>query len=175
LIFPSVLFPCENQGITIWDFIEFHASGEGSHGHEILHHVVVAGLVLNGVSMVWVSLLEEHLKVECGWPRLVLAATYDSHDTHHTRAARLLVVATIVVDRGCGLLKTLLVPFPAAPCTLPSILDGNVRRCLLAVTWGQAKLGHLAGGGVLVVMLRSSSVAFLKISTSSWKGCVCGT
>jgi hypothetical protein len=133
----------------IWDFIEFHASGEGSQGHEFLHHAAVPELVLDGG------------KRCLGTPPrgasqsgTLAAAPSDcrccgSRDVHHTRAARLLVVATIVVDRGCGLLKMMLAPFPTALGTFPSVLDGDVRWCLPAVAWGPAKLGRLAAGGIL--------------------------
>jgi hypothetical protein len=50
-----------------------------------------------------------------------------SRDAHHARAARLLVVATIVVSRGFGLLKTLLAPLPATLGTFPDVLDGDDR------------------------------------------------
>jgi hypothetical protein len=70
------------------DLILFHASGEGSRGHEILHHVTALDLVLNGVSMVCISLLEELLDVVRGRPCLALAVSCSSSDAHHTRATR---------------------------------------------------------------------------------------
>jgi hypothetical protein len=130
----------------IWDFIKFHASGEGSRGHEILHHVVVHELVLDGVSMVRARLVEELLKVVCGQPWLVLAAACGSHDTQHIGATRLLVVATGAVDHDCSLLKTLLTPFPSALGALPSVLDGDIGWRLPAggILGGDAK--QLIGG-----------------------------
>jgi hypothetical protein len=56
----------------VWYPIEFHASGEGPRGHEILHHAAVPKIVLDGVSVVWESLLKELLKVFYGRLRLVL-------------------------------------------------------------------------------------------------------
>jgi hypothetical protein len=38
----------------------------------------------------------------------------------------LLAVTTVVVGRGCGLLKLLLAPLPPTMCALPSILGGVV-------------------------------------------------
>jgi hypothetical protein len=108
--------------------IGFHASGEGSRYHEILHYVIVPELVLDGVGMVWVHLLQEFLEVVCGWPRLTLAAAYSHHNACHAGAIRSLVVATIIVDCGCSLLKSLLAPVPTALGALPSILGGDFGR-----------------------------------------------
>jgi hypothetical protein len=49
--------------MLVGDLIDFHASGEGSRGHEILHNATVLELVLNGVGMV----LSSVLKVVRGW------------------------------------------------------------------------------------------------------------
>jgi hypothetical protein len=84
-----------------------------------------------------------------GWSRLALAATCISHNGHHAGAAYLLVVATVAIDHGCGLLVMLLAPFPATLGALPDVLDGDVGRCLPAIAWGHVKLGRLAAGGVL--------------------------
>jgi hypothetical protein len=56
---------------------------------------------------------------------LTLAAAHNSHDAHHAGAIRSLAIATVVVDRGCSLLKLLLVPLPATLGALPSILGGD--------------------------------------------------
>jgi hypothetical protein len=117
----SVL-PGERCHIVI---IEFHALREGPQDHEILHHAAVPELVLDGVHMIWASLLEEPLKVVCRQPHLVLAATYGSPDAHHVGAAYLLAVATIVFGHGCDNLKTLLVPLLATLDAL-GVLDGDV-------------------------------------------------
>jgi hypothetical protein len=106
--------------------IEFDASGEGPRGHEILHHAAVPKIVLDGVSVVWESLLKVLLEVFYGRLRLVLAAAYGSHDAHHTGAARLPTIATIIINRSCGLSMTLLVSFHATRGTLPGILNGDV-------------------------------------------------
>jgi hypothetical protein len=63
--------------------------------------------VLDGVGMVQASLLHELLEVIHGWPRLMLANAYGGSSAHHIGAARLLVVATVNIGRGCGLLTTL--------------------------------------------------------------------
>jgi hypothetical protein len=105
--------------------------------------------VLDGVSVVWTILHEELLKVVRGQPCLVLAASRGSHSAHHTGAAHFLAIATIVVDRDCSLLKTLLAPLPTALGTLPDILEVNVKRRLPAVAWGRAELGRLIAGGIL--------------------------
>jgi hypothetical protein len=98
----------------IGDLIEFHGLGEGSRGHEILHHVVVHELVLDGVGVVSTSHLQELLEVARGWPCLMLATTYCDRDMHHARATHLLVVAIVTVGCGCGFLKMPLVPLPTA-------------------------------------------------------------
>jgi hypothetical protein len=66
----------------------------------------------------------------------MLAATCGSHGMHHTGAARLLVVATVVIGRSCDLLKTLLAPLPTTLGTLLDVLDGDVRRRLPDVALG---------------------------------------
>jgi hypothetical protein len=58
----------------------------------------------------------------------------------------MLAVATVIVGRGCGLLKTLLAPLPA---TLLGVLDGDFKRCLPAVARCWAKLVCLVASGVL--------------------------
>jgi hypothetical protein len=87
--------------------------------------------------------------VVCGWPHLTLAASCGSRDVHHARTTHLLIVASIIVDHSCGLLKMLRVPLPATLGALPDVTGGDVRRCLPAVARGWAKLGHLVAGGVL--------------------------
>jgi hypothetical protein len=82
--------------------------------------------VLEGVGMVWASLLEELLKVVRGRPCMALAVACGSRDMHHTGAACLLVVATVIVGSGCGLLKMQLAPLPTTLGTLPGVLEGDV-------------------------------------------------
>jgi hypothetical protein len=86
----------------------------------------------------------------------VLAAVCGSQDVPHAGASRFLVVAAIVVGRGCHPLRTLLAPLLAALGTLLGVMDGGVERPLLAAArghlpaaWGQAKFGRLIAGGVL--------------------------
>jgi hypothetical protein len=95
------IIPREGHHVAlVWDLIEFHASGDGCRDHEIIHHVVVPDLVLDGVCMVWASLLEEPLKVVCGRPRLALATADGDRDTCHIEATRFLIIATIIVGHG---------------------------------------------------------------------------
>jgi hypothetical protein len=49
-------------------FIEFHTPSEGPQDHEIIHHVVVLELVLDGVCVVQSGLVEQSLKVVCRQP-----------------------------------------------------------------------------------------------------------
>jgi hypothetical protein len=79
--------------------------------------------MLDGVRVVWASLLEEPLEVVCGQPCLVLVAAYGRHDNHHAEAAHLLAVAIIVVGRNCDCLKMLLARLFA---TLHGVVDGDV-------------------------------------------------
>jgi hypothetical protein len=111
--------------------VGFQASGEGSRGHKILHHAAVPELALDGVGVVWTRLLQELLEVARGWPPLMLAAACSSRDMCHVGAIRSLVVATIVVSRGCSLLKSLLAPLPTALGALLGILGGDSSRCPL--------------------------------------------
>jgi hypothetical protein len=83
-------------------------------------------LVLDGVGVVRENLCKELLEVVRGWPRLMLAAAYDSRGAHHDRAACLLVDVAVIINRGCGLLAALLAPLLSALVTLLSILDDDV-------------------------------------------------
>jgi hypothetical protein len=122
-----VLFRERHCVALIGDLVEFHASGDGSRGHEIFHHATVPEFVLDGLGVVWASLLKELLEVVHQWPRLAFALTYGSHDSHHTGATCLLVVATIIIGRGCSLLKALLVPHPTILGPLPDILESDIK------------------------------------------------
>jgi hypothetical protein len=110
--------------------------GEGSQGHEILHHAAKLELVLDRIHVVQTSLLKDHLKVVYGQSCLMLVIACGSHDTHHARATRLLAIATTVVSRFCGLLKMLLVPLHLTVGTLLGILIGDIRRCLYTIAQG---------------------------------------
>jgi hypothetical protein len=83
--------------------------------------------VLDGVCVVWASLLDEALDVVYGRPHLALAAACGNHDAHHAGATHFLIVATVVIGRGCDRLKMLLAPLLATHDALLGILDGNVR------------------------------------------------
>jgi hypothetical protein len=48
------------------DLIDFHATDEGSRGHEILHHAVVLEFVLGGIGVVQTHLFKELLEVVRG-------------------------------------------------------------------------------------------------------------
>jgi hypothetical protein len=83
--------------------------------------------VLDRVGVVQTSHLKEFLEVFRGQLHLTLAAAYGSHNAHHTGATHWLAIATIAIGYGCGLLKTLLAPLPAALGSLPTVLDGDIR------------------------------------------------
>jgi hypothetical protein len=109
--------------------------------------------VLDGVCVVWASLLEDSLEVVYRRPYLALAVACDGRDTHHAGAARFLIVAAITVDHGYDRLKKLLKPLLAAPSALFGILDGNVGRRPLSLIgvatflpWvGQSSVASLLG------------------------------
>jgi hypothetical protein len=110
------------------DLVNFHDSGEGPRGHEILHHVAVCELVLDGVGVVRASLLKELLEVICGRLCLTLVIACGGRNVHHVGATRLLVATAVIIDRVCGLLTALLAPLLVALGTLSDILDDNVGR-----------------------------------------------
>jgi hypothetical protein len=112
--------------LLIGDLVDFHSSGEGPRGHEILHHAAVPELVLDGVGVVRADLLEELLEVVCGRSCLTLVAACGSRGVHHAGAAHLLVVAGVVASHGSGLLKMLLVPLPTTHGALPGALGSNI-------------------------------------------------
>jgi hypothetical protein len=122
------VFSGKGRRVTlIGGIVGLHDSGEGPRCHENFHHVIVSELLLNKISVVWASLLKELLKVVRGRPHLMLVAACGSHGASRGGAARLLGVADVVTDRGCGLLETLLEPFPTALGVLPGIPDGDIR------------------------------------------------
>jgi hypothetical protein len=86
------------------------------------------------------------------WPCLALAAVCSSHNTPPVGAAYFLVVVTVVVDRGCNPLRTLLASLLTTLGALLGILDSDVRHCLL-VALGVASL--------LLGAWRSSAVLLL--------------
>jgi hypothetical protein len=81
--------------------------------------------------VVWAGLLKESLQV-VGWrPRLMLVIVHGSHDVQHACAARLPIVAIILVGRGRSPLRTLLVPPLASLSALLGALEDKIRlpRC----------------------------------------------
>jgi hypothetical protein len=122
------VFPRKGHRVTlIGDLVDFHSLGERPRGHEIIYHATIPKLALDGVGVVQANLLKELLDVVRGQSCLTLAASYDSHGARHDGAACLLVNATIIIGRGCGLLAVLLAPLLAAPGALLDILDNDVR------------------------------------------------
>jgi hypothetical protein len=97
--------------------------------------------VLDRVGVVRASLIKELLEVIHRRLRLTLGTAY----------VGLLVVATVVTHRKCGLLMTLLAPLLATNAALPSILDDDIERRFLAAAWGRVKLGRLIADDVLGV------------------------
>jgi hypothetical protein len=100
--------------------------------------------------------LEEPLEVVHGQPCLTLVIVCDSRGAPHTRAARLSIVAVIMVGHGHGSLEALLMPLFAALDALPAAVDGNVGWCSLTTAWGHlpsslglAEHDPLIAGGVL--------------------------
>jgi hypothetical protein len=126
-----------HRAVLVGDIVNFHASGEGPQGHEILHHAAIPELVVDGVGVVQASLLEEPLEVVHGQSRLLLAAARDSCDAHHTGATCLLVDAIVITGHGGGLLAVLLAPLLAS---LSDAVDDGVGHRFPAATWDRLKL-----------------------------------
>jgi hypothetical protein len=74
--------------------------GEGSRGHEALHHAAVLEFVLDRVGMVWASLLKEPLEVVYGHPCRAPTTVRGGRDASHARAARF--PAMVLVTASCG-------------------------------------------------------------------------
>jgi hypothetical protein len=79
--------------------------------------------VPDGVCVVWAGFLKELLEVVCRRPPLTLVAMHGGQDVPHARSTRYPIVAVVMVDRGCGPLRALLVPLFAA---LLIAVDGDV-------------------------------------------------
>jgi hypothetical protein len=79
----------------------------------------------------------------------MLATSCGGRGVHHTRAARLLVVAVVITGHECGLLMVLLAPLFAALGTLLGILDDDVGQCFPTATWSRMKLGSLVADSLL--------------------------
>jgi hypothetical protein len=134
----------------------FHTPGQGSHDHEILHHVTVLELMLDGVCMVWTGLLEESLEVVCRQPHLALAVVCSSHNMTHAGAICFLIIAAVIVHRSCNPQRALLAPLLATLGALLGIMVGDIRRYLLTAAqgrlpagWGKVKSSCLIAGGIL--------------------------
>jgi hypothetical protein len=63
-----------------------------------------------------------------GKPRLTFVTTCGGQAAPHARAARLPVIAIIMVSRGCGPLKVLLAPLFVALDALLAVVGGDIRR-----------------------------------------------
>jgi hypothetical protein len=116
--------------------VNFHASGDGPRGCEILDHATVPEHVLNGVSLVQAALLHELLEVVRERSRLMLAAAYDGHGACHAGAAHLIIDAAIVTVCSCSLLTALLAPLLGALRALHDILHIDIGRHFPATAWG---------------------------------------
>jgi hypothetical protein len=130
--------------------------------------------VLEGIHVVWASLLEECLEVVCRWLHLMLAATYGDRDTPYTGATLFLVVIAIVVEHDYDPLETLLASLLATPGALFGVLDSDIERHPLPLILVASLL--LGAGRSLVASspvayrasaLRSSLVAYLKRSVGA--------
>jgi hypothetical protein len=149
------IFPREGHHVaSARVFLEFPTMGEGLRDHEVLHHVIVFELVLDVVHVVWVGLLEESLEVVFWRPCLMLATTCGSHDVPHVGVIDFLV--NVIIGHGHNPQRTPLKPLLFTLGTILGILDGDIRWCHLATSWGcyltawgKEKFGHLLVGGVL--------------------------
>jgi hypothetical protein len=106
--------------------------------------------------MVRVGLLEESLKVVCGWPRLVLDTAPDGRDVLLVGVVHFLVVVIVVAGRNCKPLRMPLSPLLAAFGIHLGALDGDAgwRRSATAgdrfpAAWDRERPSHLLIGGVL--------------------------
>jgi hypothetical protein len=147
--FHDRIFPGERCCVTSTRvFLGLLGLGKGPRGHEILHHVVVLELVLDGVRMVQVGLLVESLEMVCWWPCLALNTMPGSCDLLHVGVVRLLVII-IIVSRGCNPLRAPLSPLLSAPGVLLSALDGDVGRHHFVATGDGERPNRLLAGGIL--------------------------
>jgi hypothetical protein len=139
---------------SAWIFIELRTLGEGPRGLEAPHDAIILELLPGGACVVWVDFLEEPLEAACRWPRLSLV--HSGRVASHTGATRLPIVAIIIIGRGRGPLRALLVHRFATLDALLSIIYGDVRWCLLVAARGHfptslvlAKHDRTIAGGVL--------------------------
>jgi hypothetical protein len=147
----------EHRVAPAWVFVKFRTSGEGPRDHETLHHVEVLELVSNGVRMVGAGLPRESPKVICGQPHLTLIAMCSSYNAPRVGAAHLPAIVVVVVGRGRGPMRMLLMPLLAALSAILGAMDDNIGRHLVAAACGRllASLGgtkcdRLIVGGIRV-------------------------
>jgi hypothetical protein len=154
----------------VGDLVGFHASGERSRSHEILHHAAVHELVLDEVGIVWARLPKELLKVVRGWPCLTRAATRSCPNVHHAGAVCSLTVAAVIISRGYDLLKSLLAPLPITLGAYPaSWVVAAADASLLLLEVGRGWAASLLAA-YWAAMVRSSQVVFPMASAGAWKG-----
>jgi hypothetical protein len=151
------IFPREGQRVSFARvFIGFLVSGEEPRDHEILHHVVVLEVVLDGVRMVRAGLLKESLKVVCQWLRLMLDTTTGGRNALHAGVVHLIVVVVVVVNCVCDPLRAPILPLLATLGVLLGALNGDVGwRCIAAAKdhcpppRDKERFGYLLASGVL--------------------------
>jgi hypothetical protein len=144
------IFPKEGCHVTSAQvFLEFPTLGEGPLGHEILHHVAVIELMLDGVCMVWVGLLDESLEVVCRRAHLALATARGGHNLRHAGVICFLVLDVILVSHSHNPLRPPLMPLHATLGVPPSILDGSVGWRRVTTAWDREKFRCFLVGGVL--------------------------
>jgi hypothetical protein len=112
--------------------------------------------VLDGVRVVWASLLEKPLEVFCRRPRRTLVVVLSGRDAPHAGAARHPVVTVVVAGHGRSPLKVLFAPLLAAFYALLGAVSGDVEwhlliatQCLPPSSPCRAKNDRLIVGGAL--------------------------
>jgi hypothetical protein len=97
----------------------------------------VLELVPDEVCVVWSSFLKEPLEVVFRRPRLMLVAACSGRSASHAGAARLPIVAIIMVGCGRGPLDALLAPLFATLDALLGTVGGDVGWLLLVAARGR--------------------------------------
>jgi hypothetical protein len=133
-------------------FIRLGAPGEGSRGHEAPHRAVVLEFVLDGVDVVWISLLKEPLEVVYRHPCRQPAAARGGRDAPHARAAHFPAAVLIAVGHGRSPWRALLALLVTASDVVLGAVSCIIERRLVVAAWGRL-LAHLCGAvyGRLVV------------------------
>jgi hypothetical protein len=141
---------------SAWVFLEFATPGEGPQCREVLHHVTVLELMLDGVHMIWTGLLEKSLKVVSWWPHLVLATMHGSCNIPHVGAVCFLDTVIIVVSHDLNPLGAPITSLLSALGSSLGVFDGGgiwhhvaAARSRIPTTWDRVKFGCLLVGGVL--------------------------